>query len=260
MSEHHTWDPERYLTYADERGRAFVELVQRIDAQDPGAVVDLGCGPGNLTNLLAERWPDAAVTGLDSSAEMIAAARATTSSVTYDVADLRDWLAGPAEPVDVLVSNATLQWVPGHLDLMPALVARVSPGGWLAFQVPGNFDEPSHTIRTELAEQEAYAAHTAGVAVPSSHDAATYLEALAALGCTVDAWETTYLHVLHGEDPVFAWVSGTGARPTLQALPSGLREQFEAEFKARLRAAYPDHGHGVVLPFRRIFVVARVPG
>lgn len=260
MSEQHTWDPQRYLTYADERGRAFVELVQRIGAHDPRTVVDLGCGPGNLTNLLADRWPAAAITGLDSSEEMIAAARATGSKVSYDVADLPAWLAGSAEPVDVLVSNATLQWVPGHLDLMPALVSRVRPGGWLAFQVPGNFDEPSHTIRTELAAQEKYAAHTGGAAVPSSHDAATYLEALAALGCRVDAWETTYLHVLHGPDPVFTWVSGTGARPTLQALPSGLREEFEDEFKARLRAAYPDSGHGVVLPFRRIFVVAQVPG
>jgi len=263
VSERHSWDPEHYLTYAGERGRPFVELVQRIGVRDPRTVVDLGCGPGNLTNLLADRWPAAAITGLDSSAEMIAAARATGSTVTYEVADLRDWLSGaldPARPVDVLVSNATLQWVPGHLDLLPALVTRVRPGGWLAFQVPGNFEEPSHTIRTELAGEPRYAEHTSGVAVPSSHDAATYLEELVALGCSVDAWETTYLHVLQGDDPVFTWVSGTGARPTLQALPSGLREEFEAEFKARLRAAYPGRGHGVVLPFRRIFVVARTPG
>ena len=124
--------------------------------------------------------------------------------------------------------------------------------------MPGNFDEPSHTIRADLAAEPAYAAYTRGVAVPASHDPATYLEALAALGCAVDAWETTYLHVLTGEDPVFTWVSGTGARPTLQALPDGLRQEFEAEFRARLRTAYPDRGHGVVLPFRRIFAVARV--
>ena len=257
VNEQHTWDPEHYLAYADERGRPFLELVQRIGAQDPRTVVDLGCGPGNLTNLLADRWPSASVTGLDSSAEMIVAARGTGSRVSYDVADLRDW--APADPVDVLVSNATLQWVPGHLDLLPVLISRVRPGGWLAFQVPGNFDEPSHTIRTELAAEPAYAEHTSGVAVPSSHDAASYLEKLVGLGCRVDAWETTYLHVLQGPDPVFEWVSGTGARPTLQALPPGLREEFEAEFKARLRAAYPDTGHGAVLPFRRIFVVAQVP-
>ncbi len=259
MTTMHTWDPERYLTYADERGRPFVELVARIGATDPATVVDLGCGPGNLTALLRERWPSASVLGLDSSPEMVAAARAAVPGVEFRVADLRDWAALDRARVDVLVSNATLQWVPGHLDLLPGLVARVSPGGWLAFQVPGNFGEPSHTIRAELAAEAPYAAHTAGVAVPSSHDPAVYLAALQRLGCEVDAWETTYLHVLHGEDPDFTWVSGTGARPTLQALPEGLREEFEAEFKRRLRAAYPAGPSGVVLPFRRIFVVARTP-
>ena len=255
----HTWDPDRYLTYADERGRPFVELLARVDAADPATVVDLGCGPGNLTALLVERWPGARVVGLDSSAEMIEKARATTPAVDFRVADLRDWATG-ADQVDVLVSNATLQWVPGHLELLPDLVARVNPGGWLAFQVPGNFDEPSHTIRAELAAQAPYAEHTAGVevAVPDSHDPAVYLHALRGLGCEVDAWETTYLHVLEGEDPVFTWVSGTGARPTLQALPDDLRVRFEEEFKRRLRAAYPDRDGRVVLPFRRIFVVGQV--
>jgi trans-aconitate 2-methyltransferase len=251
----HSWDPDRYLTYADERGRPFLDLVARIGAESPRTVVDLGCGPGNLTALLAQRWPGADVLGLDSSPEMIAKAEAT--GVRFEVGDLREWVSDEGGQVDVLVSNATLQWVPGHLELLPRLVERVVPGGWLAFQVPGNFDEPSHTIRRDIADEERYAAHTAGVAVPDSHDPATYLEALAAAGCEVDAWETTYLHLLTGEDPVFTWVSGTGARPTLEALPSGLREEFESEFRARLRAAYPQHDYGVVLPFRRVFVVAR---
>jgi trans-aconitate 2-methyltransferase len=189
---------------------------------------------------------------------MIDKARATTPAVDFRVTDLRDWAAG-RDRVDVLVSNATLQWVPGHLDLLPDLIARLTPGGWLAFQVPGNFDEPSHAIRTDLASEPAYVEHTAGVAVPSSHPPATYLHALHRLGCEVDAWETTYLHVLEGADPVFTWVSGTGARPTLQALPDALRERFETEYKRRLRAAYPARDGRVVLPFRRIFVVARVP-
>lgn len=248
----HTWDPRRYLTYADERGRPFVELISRIDVADPRSVADLGCGPGNLTSLLADRWPGAAVAGVDSSAEMIAAA--TDSRISFAVADLRSWTG----PVDVLVSNATLQWVPDHLDLLPHLVTQVNPGGWFAFQVPGNFEEPSHTIRTELAAEPPYAAHVEGVAVPSSHDPAVYLDALTALGCRVDAWETTYLHVLTGPDPVFTWVSGTGARPTLQALPADLRPSFEAEFKRRLAEAYPEREYGVVLPFRRIFAVAQV--
>jgi trans-aconitate 2-methyltransferase len=254
----HTWDPERYLTYADERGRPFVELVARVGAQRPSAVVDLGCGPGNLTVLLRERWPDADIRGLDSSPEMIDKARLVDPAITFDVADLRTW-ARDADPVDVLVSNATLQWVPGHLDLLPGLVSRVRPGGWLALQVPGNFEEPSHTIRRDLADEEPYAAHTRGVAVPTSHDPDVYLEALADLGCSVDAWETTYLHVLTGPDPVFTWVSGTGARPTLQALPDDLRPAFEDEFRRRLRAAYPERGGRVVLPFRRVFAVAQVP-
>ena len=251
----HTWDPERYLRFADERGRPFVELLGRIAADAPRTVVDLGCGPGNLTGLLKQRWRSAHVTGLDSSPEMIATARGRDDGVTYDVADLRDWR--PSTPVDVLVSNATLQWVPDHLALLPSLVEAVRPGGWFAFQVPGNFDEPSHTIRRDLAATPPYDAQTAGVATPDAHDAATYLRALQPLVTSVDAWETTYLHVLHGEDPVFTWVSGTGARPTLQALDESLRPRFEDEFKRLLRAAYPDDGRGVVLPFRRVFVVAQ---
>jgi trans-aconitate 2-methyltransferase len=253
----HTWDPDRYLAYADERGRPFVELLARVGAHDPGDVVDLGCGPGNLTALLARRWPGARVRGIDSSPEMVAAAQAGQPGIGFEVGDLRDWVAG-GETADVLVSNATLQWVPGHLDLLSALAERVRPGGWLAFQVPGNFDEPSHTIRRDLAAESPYDAHTVGVAVPASHDPATYLEALAGAGCSVDAWETTYLHVLTGDDPVFTWVSGTGARPTLEALPGDLRPAFEEEFRRRLRTAYPSGPLGVVLPFRRIFVVAQV--
>ena len=255
----HTWDPERYLTYADERGRPFVDLLARVGATAPATVVDLGCGPGNLTGLLAERWPEARVTGVDSSAEMIAAAQASGAGdgIEWRVADLRDWR--PEAPVDVLVSNATLQWVPDHLALLPRLVEQVAAGGWFAFQVPGNFDEPSHTLRTEIASRSPYADFTRDVAVPSSHDPGAYFEVLAGLGLRVDAWETTYLHVLTGEDPVFTWVSGTGARPTLQALPADLRGDFEAEFRERLAEAYPVTDGRVLLPFRRIFVVASKP-
>ena len=254
------WDPERYLTYSDERGRPFVDLLRRVDADRPKTVVDLGCGPGNLTALAAGRWPEARVVGLDSSAPMIDKARATIDGVDFAVADLRDW-ADSVVPgsVDVLLSNATLQWVPGHLGLLPALALAVGEGGWFAFQVPGNFDEPSHTIRRDLAAEPSYARFTAGVDHPDSHDPADYYDALAAVGCTVDAWETTYLHVLTGPDPVFTWVSATGARPTLQALPDDVRPRFEAEFKERLAAAYPTRADGtVLLPFRRVFVVARV--
>ncbi len=208
------------------------------------------------------RWPGARVLGVDSSEEMVRAAP-VGAGVEFTVGDITDWSAstGPVPgPVDVMISHAALQWVPGHLELLPGLVGSVSPGGWLAFQVPGNFDEPSHTLRRDLAAEPAYAEHTAGVAVPDAHDAATYLHTLRDLGCEVDAWETTYLHVLSGPDPVFTWVSGTGARPTLEALPSTLRAEFEEELTRRLREAYPERSGAVVLPFRRVFVVARVPG
>lgn len=255
----HTWDPERYLTYADERGRPFADLLARVGATDPAQVVDLGCGPGNLTGRLRQRWPSAQVTGLDSSPEMIARAReAGVDGVRFDVADLREWRA--ERPVDVLVSNATLQWVPGHLDLLPQLVEQVAPGGWFAFQVPGNFAEPSHVLLHELAADERFARHVEGVARPAAHGPGVYLDALLGLGCRVDAWETTYLHLLTGEDPVFTWISGTGGRPVLQALPDDLREVFEAEYRAMLRTAYPSGPHGTVLPFRRVFVVAQAAG
>lgn len=264
------WDPERYLTFADERGRPFVELIARVDADAPRTVVDLGCGPGNLTALLADRWPSAQIAGVDSSPEMIATAQAAHEGIDFTVGDLRDWVAETElGSIDVLVTNATLQWLPEHLDLLPAIIATVAPGGWFACQVPGNFSEPSHVIRKELAAESPYAEHLAGVEVPASHEPATYLRALTAvaiaepgdtaLGCAADVWETTYFHVLTGPDPVFTWVSGTGARPTLRALPDALRPEFEAEFKARLRAAYPADDQGrVVLPFRRIFFVGQV--
>ncbi len=255
---HHSWDPERYLTYADERGRPFLDLVARIDATDPQRVVDLGCGPGNLTAILANRWPDADVEGLDSSAEMIEKANAQqVPGIRFEVADLRSWQ--PMHQVDVLVSNATLQWVPGHLDLLSSLVTRVAPGGWFAFQVPGNFAEPSHVLLHELAADRRFSPHVAGVARPAAHDPQVYLDALLELGCRVDVWETTYLHLLHGDDPVFTWISGTGARPTLQALPDELRDEFVAEYKQLLRDAYVAGPHGTVLPFRRVFAVAQVP-
>jgi trans-aconitate 2-methyltransferase len=190
----HDWDPARYLRYADERGRPFVELLARVDASAPRTVTDLGCGPGNMTRLLADRWPSATITGIDTSPAMIEAARAAAPGIEFLVEDVRTWT--PAEPVDVLFSHATLQWIPGHLDLLPRLVGSLAPGGWLAFGVPGNFDQPSHALRTQLTAEEPYAAQAAGVASPDAFDAATYLAVLVGLGCTVDAWETTYFHEL----------------------------------------------------------------
>ncbi len=261
----HTWDPDHYLFYADERGRPFLDLLSRVHAADPRHVVDLGCGPGNLTTLLAARWPGADVLGVDSSPAMVDRARAAAPGIRFEVGDLRDWSpAGPGREgtdpgsggVDVLVSNATLQWVPGHLDLLPDLVGHLAPGGWLAFQVPGNFDAPSHVLLAELSRDPRFASYLTDVARPDSHQPQEYADALLGLGLGVDAWETTYLHLLQGSDPVFTWVSGTGARPVLEALPDALREEFSADYRAALREAYPARRHGTVLPFRRVFLVA----
>lgn len=254
----HRWDPDRYLTFADERGRPFFDLLARVGAAQPRVVVDLGCGPGNLTGAMAGRWPGAEVLGIDSSPEMVDRARLDdVDGVSFEVADLRSWQA--STPVDVLVSNATLQWVPGHLDLLPRLVDQVAAGGWFAFQVPGNLREPSHALLYELAADPRFREHAAGASRPHAHDPQVYLEALLALGCEVEAWETTYLHLLQGHDPVFAWVSGTGARPVLEALPDAVRADFEREYRDLLGHAYPRGPHGTMLPFRRVFAVARVP-
>ncbi len=250
------WDPEHYLAYSDERARPFVDLLARVGVE-PRRVVDLGCGPGNLTALLAQRWPDAEILGIDSSPEMIAGA-VPGPRLSFAVGDLRDWRA--SGDVDLLVSNATLQWVPGHLELLPRLVAQLAPGGWFACQVPGNFNAPSHTIRRDLAAEPPYSAHFRGIDDPFSHEPSAYLDVLASRAAHVDVWETTYLHVLEGADAVFDWVSSTGAAPTLQALPGELRSRFADEFRRRLRGAYPVRNGRVVLPFRRVFMVARMPG
>jgi trans-aconitate 2-methyltransferase len=253
------WDPSQYLCYADERARPFFELLSRVRAADPGYVADLGCGPGNLTAALAGRWPGAEVVGVDNSAEMIGAARAQAGqrrSLRFLLADLRDWR--PERPVDVLVSNAVLQWVPGHLDVIRRWPGMLAPGGWLAFQVPGNFDQPTHAILLDLVRSDRWAPLLAGAPLNrQAADPADYLDLLAGAGCTVDAWETTYLHVLHGADPVVEWYRGTGLRPVLAALDPGQAEQFLADYSTRISGAYPAMPYGTVLPFRRVFVVAQ---
>ena len=253
------WDPGEYLQFGDERGRAFVDLVARVPAEAPRRVVDLGCGPGNLTRLLSRRWPDAAVEGVDSSREMVerATSDGETDRLRFRVGDLRDW--SPEEPVDVLLSNATLQWVPGHLDLLARLVSAVRPGGWLAFQVPGNFGERSHTAIAELRAAPRWRERLAGLEIeqPSSEDPAVYLSTLVGLGCTADVWETTYLQVLKGPEAVIRWISGTGLRPVLGALDDAERADFVAEYRALVAPAYPERSWGTVLPYRRIFAAAR---
>lgn len=255
----HSWDPQQYLRFGDERSRPFDDLLARVEPhmpEEPRMIVDLGAGPGTLTVRLARRWPSARVIAVDASPEMVEAA-AELPGIEAQLADLRTWEA--PDPVDLLIAHASLQWVPEHLALLERLVGMLAPGGTIALQVPGNFAEPSHALLRELSSREPYASAAAGVAHPDAHDALDYLRALQDLGCAADAWETTYLHVLRGPDPVFEWISGTGARPLLQRLEGPLRERFIAEYKQLLREAYPDDGRGVVLPFRRVFAVGRRP-
>jgi trans-aconitate 2-methyltransferase len=259
------WDPAQYLNFADERSRPFFELASRIGAADPGYVVDLGCGPGQLTASLAARWQRATVAGIDSSAEMIAAAaagryaNAAGDRLSFAVTDVRDWK--PDRPVDVIISNAVLQWVPGHIDLLPRWAGYLAPGGWLAFQLPGNFDQPSHAVLRALAASSQWRDRLGGVQLNrQAGDPARYLDVLASEGLAVDAWETTYQHVLHGQDPVTEWYKGSGLRPVLAALSSEEASEFVRQYGAGVRAAYPAAPYGTVLPFRRVFVVAQLPG
>ena len=257
------WDPEVYGRWANERARPFTDLLARVDLSGPGLVVDLGCGPGGLTASLARRWPAARVVGVDSSAEMIAAARSLDAEdvvdrVRFVQADLREWT--PDAPVDVLVSNAVLQWVPDHLDLLPTFVSWLAaPGGVLALQVPGNFGSPAHTLLRELAGSPRWRSRLPAAPRASTPDPVGYLTRLAGLGLRVDAWETTYLHLLDGPDPVLEWMRGTGLRPTLAVLDDDDQAAFSAEYAEQLRAAYPEQPFGTVLPFRRVFAVAERP-
>jgi trans-aconitate 2-methyltransferase len=249
------WDPATYLAFADERARPFVDLLSRVQVRDAQLVVDLGCGPGHLSRVLRDRWPSAHIHGVDASPEMITRAEADNSDadVTYECADAAHFR--PAQQVDVLVSNAALQWMPDHRALIGRWVSLVRPGGAFAFQVPGNFGEPSHRLLHELAADPRFAPYTRAVEHPSADDAATYLALLSGHGLAVDAWETTYLHVLEGPDAVFDWIKGTGARPVLESLPDGPRAVFVDEYRRLLRRAYPRQPFGTLLPFRRVFVV-----
>ena len=267
------WDAGQYLRFGGERARPFFDLVAQVGATDPRYVADLGCGPGNLTVALARRWPGAAVAGVDSSPEMIATARANTGqantgqantgqantgqavpNLSFALGDVWDWR--PEQPLDVLVSNAVLQWVPGHDELLIRWADLLAPGGWLAFQLPGNFDQPSHEIVKEMALSPRWRALLAGVQLNrQAGDPADYVALLARPGFAVDAWETTYLHILPGENPVREWTKGSTLRPVLAALDAEQGDAFVREYGERLSEAYHPQSFGTIFPFRRVFAV-----
>lgn len=265
-----SWNPSQYARFGDHRGRPFHDLLGRVPNEAPRLVVDLGCGPGELTLSLVTRWPDARVIGVDSSPEMLERARAgdTSGRVEWVQASAEDFdPAGYGAPVDVLVTNATLQWVPTHLRLVPSWVAALAPGGTFAMQVPSNFDAPSHRLMREVAARQPRAAELGpglaradAVATPE-----TYAALLLDVAATVDVWETTYHQVLPAADgqphPVLEWVRGTGLRPVLGVLtdPDEL-SAFVTEYERELESAYPRREFGVLFPFSRIFAVAHTAG
>jgi len=257
------WDAGQYLRFGGERARPFFDLVAQVGATSPKYVADLGCGPGNLTAALAGRWPEATVVGVDNSPEMIEAAKATVAqaapNLSFELGDVWDWR--PERPLDVLVCNAVLQWVPGHDGLLLRWADLLAPGGWLAFQLPGNFDQASHAIVKELAESPRWRGLLGDARLNrQAGDPADYVALLARPGFTVDAWETSYLHILPGENPVLEWTKGTTLRPVLATLDAEQGAAFVREYGERVAAAYPPHPFGTIFPFRRVFAVVRRAG
>ncbi len=266
MREHASWDPTAYGRFAGERSRPFADLVAQVRTDDPKLVVDLGCGHGPPPLTRPALWPAARVVGVDSSESRHEAARELDSAdrVEWVQSDLREWdPASLGQPADVIVTNSTLQWLPGHLDLLDAWVGALADGGWFALQVPGNFDAPSHRLMRETAEHHERAGELgAALDLPAVGEPATYLRYLSRLGCDVDAWETTYLHVLdpdaEDDNPVLSWVAATGLRPVIEILTDEDElAAFIDPYAVALADAYPRSSAGVLFPFRRVFAVAR---
>ncbi|URM91087.1 trans-aconitate 2-methyltransferase [Streptomyces sp. MRC013] len=266
------WDPRQYLRHSGHRTRPFLDLLARIpelpaaEEGRPARIADIGCGPGNITALLADRWPDAHITGFDLSREMLDRAEADHAGPTpgggrvdFRYADAAGWT--PGEPYDLIVSNAALQWVPGHAESFGGWLEGLVPGGTLAFQVPANFTSPSHALLAELCESPLWRDRLGGHGRRYVHVLGTteYLERLADLGCAADVWETVYAQLLQGEDPILDWTKGTALRPVLTVLGDDGEavSEFLSQYRDLLRKAYPPGPHGTVFPYRRIFAVAR---
>jgi trans-aconitate 2-methyltransferase len=252
------WDPALYRRYEDERTRPARDLLARVPHAAPRRVVDLGCGPGNSTELLIARWPDAEVAGVDNSPGMLASARERLPRLAFVEADIASW-RGPG-PVDVLYANAALQWVGDHRELLPRLFEQLAPGGALAVQMPDNLEEPSHRAMREVAERAQFAGSLAGAAAARSSILAAdaYYELLAPLAASVDVWRTVYHHPMTSPAAIVEWLRGTGLRPFLDRLASGAAQaDYLAAYERRIDAAYPRHADGKrLLAFPRLFIVA----
>ena len=254
------WDPAQYLKFAGHRLRPALDLLNRIDLSAPRFVYDLGAGAGNVTRLLRARWPDAHITGVDDSAEMLAKAAAESPDITWQQADLGAWR--PSRPADLIYSNAALHWLPDHPRLFPALFDALAPGGVLAVQIPRNFSAPSHTSISEAAMSGPWRAKLEPLLRPAPvHEPDIYYGLLAAQAKSLDMWETEYVQALEGKDPIKEWVKGTWLRPLLDALDGPERDDFEAAYARLVARAYPPRADGRTLfPFRRLFMIAERAG
>ncbi len=252
-----SWNPDLYLAFSDHRLRPALDLVARISLEGPRRIVDLGCGPGHVTKLLAERWPEAETVGIDNAPAMLERARHDFPALAFRLSDIATWRAEP--PVDLIFTNAALHWLDDHDHLFPRLLAQLNPGGVLAAQMPRNDDAPCHRALGETAEAGPWRAKLAPLLRRAPvWPPAAYWRLLAPLTQSLDIWESEYLHALCGEDPVAEWTKATALMPFLEALAGAERSAFEAAYRARLRQAYPREADGRTLfPFRRLFIVAR---
>ena len=250
------WDPAQYLKFAGPRLRPAIDLLQHIDAEAPEIVYDLGAGAGNVTRFIKARWPDSRVVGVDGSAEMLAKAAAENPGIEWRQADLASWR--PERPAAVIYSNAALHWLDDHDRLLPRLFAALAPRGILAVQMPRNFGAPSHTLITETARGGPWRQTLEPLLRPSPvAEPEFYYDLLAPAAASLDIWETEYLQVLDGANPVKEWTKGTWLGPLLAALEEPERSRFEAAYAERVAAAYPPRRDGKTLfPFRRMFVIA----
>jgi trans-aconitate 2-methyltransferase len=252
-----TWNPQKYLQYADERALPFRHLIAAVDDLEPTSIVDLGCGPGGFTATLLAKWPSARIVGVDSSPQMIerATKRTVPSRLTFELCDLTTWIA-PCQ-IDLVIANAVLHWIEDHASLLDHLADQLADSGVLAFQVPANHDAPSHRLLRDICVSRRWRSKLAGHPRTGVREAKWYIDTLSHMGLAVTAWQTTYFHRLTGDDPVLEWVRGTTLRPILDRLDGEEQDELVAQYGAALRAAYPSHGGVTSFPFTRTFVIAR---
>lgn len=250
-----TWSAKQYSMFEQQRTRPVRDLVAAIPDGDVRSAVDLGCGPGNSTEVLAERFAQAVVTGMDSSDDMLVDARKRLPALNFELADIGAW--NPAQTFDVILANASLQWLPDHATLYPHLVSQLTPGGTLAVQTPDNLDEPAHKLAREVAADGPWAEKIGAVKHNARHTASYYFELLSKHCSTVDVWRTTYHHPLAGSAAVVEWFKGSALRPFLAPLTESEKSAFLDEYLARITKAYPALADGtVLLPFPRLFIIA----